>query len=125
MASMASVAHGPRTETSTDDTGSVPGAASATASTPLEALRAVVLGAAAELAGDPSTAAEDQAGSAAGGGGGGGHASISLERPRQAQVGHYSTNAPPLLPPSSGAPPRGVAARLARPLPAPLRSTPL
>jgi arginyl-tRNA synthetase len=100
------------TETSTDDAGSAPGTASAAASTPLEALRAVVLDAAAELAGDPSAASDGLAGSAAAGGGGGGHASISLERPRQARFGDYSTNAALLLAPRCGEPPRDVADRL-------------
>jgi arginyl-tRNA synthetase len=63
--------------------------------TPLQQLRATVLAAAEELAG--GSAARD---------------AISLERPRRAQFGDYSTNAALLLAPRLGAPPREVAERL-------------
>ncbi len=63
---------------------------------PLDELRAAVLDAAAAV------------GSASQGGRGG----ITLERPRQAKFGDYSTNAALLLAPGLGAPPREVAQRL-------------
>jgi arginyl-tRNA synthetase len=64
-----------------------------TSQTPLEALRAAVIEAAAEIAGRPAGA-------------------ISLERPPRAEFGDYSTNAALLLAPGLGAPPREVAERL-------------
>ena len=64
-------------------------------STPLEGLRSAVLDVAVELAG----------GAAAG-------AAISLERPRRAEFGDYSTNAALLLAPGLGEAPRDLAARL-------------
>jgi arginyl-tRNA synthetase len=67
----------------------------ATASTPLDSLRAAVLEAAAELAGAA-----------------GGRDTISLERPPRAEFGDYSTNAALLLAPRLGEPPRAVAERL-------------
>jgi arginyl-tRNA synthetase len=63
--------------------------------TPLQQLRASVLVAAEELAG-----------------GSGARDAISLERPRRAQFGDYSTNAALLLAPALGAAPREVAERL-------------
>jgi arginyl-tRNA synthetase len=63
--------------------------------TPLRELRAAVL-----------AAAEDLAGGAAA------REAISLERPRRAQFGDYSTNAALLLAPGLGTPPREVAERL-------------
>jgi arginyl-tRNA synthetase len=63
--------------------------------TPLLELRAAVLAAAEELAGG-SAASE----------------AISLERPRRAQFGDYSTNAALLLAPGLASPPREVAERL-------------
>ncbi|HEX7610071.1 MAG TPA: arginine--tRNA ligase [Solirubrobacteraceae bacterium] len=74
---------------------------------PLEDLRAAVLAAAEGLSqdGEDSTGASARAG-------GGGRAAITLERPRRAQFGDYSTNAALLLAPSLGAPPREVAERL-------------
>jgi arginyl-tRNA synthetase len=60
--------------------------------TPMQALRASVLGAAREL-GTPN-------------------GSITLERPRRAQFGDYSTNAALLLAPVLGGPPRELAERL-------------
>jgi arginyl-tRNA synthetase len=65
---------------------------------PLERLRGAVLAAAEELAGGALAT--------------GGRTSITLERPRRAQFGDYSTNAALLLAPSVGAPPREVAERL-------------
>jgi arginyl-tRNA synthetase len=65
---------------------------------PLESLRRAVLAAAEELAG--GALAE------------GSRASITLERPRRAQFGDYSTNAALLLAPALGVPPREVAERL-------------
>jgi arginyl-tRNA synthetase len=64
--------------------------------TPLDALRAAVLDVAEQMAGSGSSAL----------------GSITLERPRKAQFGDYSTNAALLLAPSQGAPPREVAERL-------------
>ncbi len=60
---------------------------------PLEELRAVVLGAAEDLAGP-------------------GRRAITLERPPRVQFGDYSTNAALLLAPALGVPPREVAERL-------------
>jgi len=65
---------------------------------PLESLRRTVLAAARELAGD--TAVE------------GGRAPITLERPRRAEFGDYSTNAALLIAPGAGVPPRELAERL-------------
>ncbi len=66
------------------------------AADPLERLRTAVIGAADELAGGLD----------------GDRGSITLERPRRAQFGDYSTNAALLLAPRLGAPPREVAERL-------------
>jgi arginyl-tRNA synthetase len=67
--------------------------------TPLERLRAAVVAAAGELAGD-----------------GAGRGQITLERPRRAQFGDYSTNAALLLAPGLGSPPRDVAEQLGQAL---------
>ncbi len=64
---------------------------------PLESLRRAVCAAAEELAGAPV---------------GGGRAPITLERPRRAQFGDYSTNAALLIAPGLGVPPRELAERL-------------
>ncbi len=69
---------------------------------PLESLRRAVLEVAEELA--PGASAK------------GGRASITLERPRRAQFGDYSTNAALLLAPALGVPPRELAERLGRAL---------
>jgi arginyl-tRNA synthetase len=63
-----------------------------------ETLRRTVLAVAAELAGDAA--------------GNGGRTPITLERPRRAQFGDYSTNAALLLAPAAGVPPRELAERL-------------
>ncbi|MGO9763398.1 MAG: arginine--tRNA ligase [Solirubrobacteraceae bacterium] len=63
-----------------------------------ESLRRTVLAAAADLAGVDSA--------------NGGRAQITLERPRRAQFGDYSTNAALLLAPAAGVPPRELAERL-------------
>ncbi|MHB8242295.1 MAG: arginine--tRNA ligase [Solirubrobacteraceae bacterium] len=63
---------------------------------PLEELRHAVLGAAKELAGEGTP----------------NRAAITLERPRRAEFGDYSTNAALLLAPGLGAPPREIAERL-------------
>jgi arginyl-tRNA synthetase len=68
--------------------------------TPLDGLRELVLDVATGLA---------SAGAPA-------HASITLERPRRAQFGDYSTNAALLLAPGLGVPPREVAERLGQAL---------
>jgi arginyl-tRNA synthetase len=84
------------------------------ASTPLEGLREAVLRAAGELA-DGHPQAEELIGAARAGGAGeqgAGRGSITLERPRRAEFGDYSTNAALLLAPRLGAPPREVAERL-------------
>jgi arginyl-tRNA synthetase len=82
--------------------------------TPLDALREAVLGAAEALAdgraesrGLPAQDAEGTAPVKASGRG-----SITLERPRRAEFGDYSTNAALVLAPALGAPPREVAGRL-------------
>jgi arginyl-tRNA synthetase len=67
---------------------------------PLERLRAGVLDAAEELAEGASTTLR------------GGRGAITLERPKRAQFGDYSTNAALLLAPGLGSPPREVAERL-------------
>ena len=79
--------------------------------TPLEDLRATVLAAAEELRGAVEQAPAEEAPKVAHARGGG-HAAITLERPRRAQFGDYSTNAALLLAPSLGVPPREVAERL-------------
>ncbi len=71
--------------------------AAGTRGTPLERLRAEVTRSAEELAGEPA--------------GEGGWA-ITLERPRRAQFGDYSTNAALLLAPALGTAPRELAERL-------------
>jgi arginyl-tRNA synthetase len=63
-----------------------------------ESLRRTVLAAARDLAGVP--------------GADGGRTPITLERPRRAQFGDYSTNAALLLAPGAGVPPRELAERL-------------
>jgi arginyl-tRNA synthetase len=63
-----------------------------------ETLRRTVLAVAAELVGDAA--------------GNGGRTPITLERPRRAQFGDYSTNAALLLAPAAGVPPRELAERL-------------
>ncbi|MGO9322756.1 MAG: arginine--tRNA ligase [Solirubrobacteraceae bacterium] len=63
-----------------------------------ETLRRTVLAVAGELAGGAS--------------GNGGRTPITLERPRRAQFGDYSTNAALLLAPGAGVPPRELAQRL-------------
>jgi arginyl-tRNA synthetase len=63
-----------------------------------ETLRRTVLAVAVELAGDAT--------------GNGGRTPITLERPRRAQFGDYSTNAALLLAPGAGVPPRELAERL-------------
>ena len=80
-----------------------------TPGTPLEALRATVLAAAEELAGEASGAG---AGEVQARGGGTGHGAITIERPRRAEFGDYSTNAALLLAPRLGPPPREIAQRL-------------
>jgi arginyl-tRNA synthetase len=65
---------------------------------PLESLRRAVLAAAEELAGVGAAA--------------GGRTPITLERPRRAEFGDYSTNAALLMAPGAGVPPRELAQRL-------------
>jgi arginyl-tRNA synthetase len=74
--------------------------------TRLESLRTAVTAAARELAGGASSAPEGSRGE------GDGRSAITLERPRRAQFGDYSTNAALLLAPGLGMPPRDVAQRL-------------
>jgi arginyl-tRNA synthetase len=74
--------------------------AAAVPATPLERLHASVLDAAEELAEGSSTTLR------------GGRGAITLERPKRARFGDYSTNAALLLAPGLGAPPREVAERL-------------
>jgi len=69
----------------------------------LDGLRRAVLDLAAELAG-PASRGEQPTADGRGG--------ITLERPRRAEFGDYSTNAALLLAPGLGAPPREVAERL-------------
>jgi arginyl-tRNA synthetase len=74
-------------------------ATQATAATPLDRLRDAVLAAAGELVAE---------------GGGAPPGAVTLERPRQAQFGDYSTNAALVLAKTVGEPPRAVAERLGR-----------
>ena len=90
MTEHATADHKPASGRPTD----VPGA-------PLARLRESVLGAAAEVGGE---AAADGAQARRGG--------ITLERPKQAKFGDYSTNAALLIAPGSGSAPREVAERL-------------
>jgi arginyl-tRNA synthetase len=82
--------------------------------TPLDSLREAVLGA----AGDLADGRADEAGLTAHDAEGAapakpqGRGSITLERPRRAEFGDYSTNAALVLAPALGASPREVAARL-------------
>jgi arginyl-tRNA synthetase len=88
--------------------------------TPLEDLREAVLDAAGTLsrpgAGQGAPDTGDAAGGQQGGGSGvaaaGGRRSITLERPRRAEFGDYSTNAALVMAPSLGVPPREFAERL-------------
>lgn len=87
-------------ETPTDEDRPAAGQTSGPERAPLEALRGVVLAVAAELAGDGGRLSRA------------GHGAITIERPRHAKFGDYSTNAALLLAPGLGAPPREVAERL-------------
>jgi arginyl-tRNA synthetase len=78
-----------------------PAAADQQQSSPLARLRDAVLAAAAELVGQEVA---EEAGKGRGG--------ITLERPKRAEFGDYSTNAALLLAPGAGASPREVAERL-------------
>ena len=77
------------------------------ATDPLELLRIAVIDAAEQLAGD----------------GVDGRSTITLERPKRAQFGDYSTNAALLLAPRTGVPPRELAERLGDALQATLGSS--
>jgi arginyl-tRNA synthetase len=70
------------------------------AAPPLQALRELVLAAVAELSPEATARAEE----------------LTLERPRRASFGDYSTNAAMVLAPALGEPPRAVAERLAEAL---------
>jgi arginyl-tRNA synthetase len=98
IAEQESMTEPPPTHDSASNERLVPGAATA-----LDDLRGVVLQAAAEIAGPASSGAESA---------GDGRGGITLERPRRAQFGDYSTNAALLLAPALGVPPREVAERL-------------
>ncbi|HEV7585430.1 MAG TPA: arginine--tRNA ligase, partial [Solirubrobacteraceae bacterium] len=86
--------------------------------TPLEQLREAVVDAAASLSGERADDGGSEAPNPPGGGADAGSAgaparrSVTLERPRRAEFGDYSTNAALVLAPSLGAPPREVAERL-------------
>jgi arginyl-tRNA synthetase len=80
--------------------------------TPLDSLREAVLGAAEAITQGGPDGRGGREPAAAGPDGGPGRASITLERPRRAEFGDYSTNAALVLAPALGAPPRDVAARL-------------
>jgi arginyl-tRNA synthetase len=97
-----------------DDEQAVPPTTPGAPATPLDGLRAAVLEAAEALraaGGRAASAQDDHAGGTATAGkvarGG-----VTLERPRRAQFGDYSTNAALLLAPGLGVPPREVAASL-------------
>jgi arginyl-tRNA synthetase len=93
--------------TTSDDAGP-PQAAAPAASSPLEALAATVRGTALDVA-----AGE---GPQPGGGAPGGADAITLERPRRAEFGDYSTNAAMVLAGSRGLAPRELAAELGQAL---------
>jgi arginyl-tRNA synthetase len=99
------------TEPSSSDQKSAHGhVVSDAAQTPLDSLREAVLEAADELAdgrrrGGDAPAGAQETGSA-------GRSSITLERPRRAEFGDYSTNAALVLAPALGATPREVAGHL-------------
>jgi arginyl-tRNA synthetase len=80
--------------------------------TPLDSLRRSVLEAAHELTDGGAPAASEPGGAAAAGEDAPGRRSITLERPRRAEFGDYSTNAALVLAPALGEPPREVAERL-------------
>jgi len=92
------------TEPPADDDQAARGRLVSALATPLDGLRGAVLGAAEELAGAISDAAPGAVG--------GDRGSITLERPRRAEFGDYSTNAALLLAPGLGASPREIAERL-------------
>jgi arginyl-tRNA synthetase len=85
------------TEPSTADQTASASDAASTPGTPLAQLRQDVLGAAHGLAPGASLS---------------GRSTITLERPKRAEFGDYSTNAALLLAPAAGAPPREIAERL-------------
>ncbi len=100
MASIASPGLGPMTEHSTADQKPASGQPGGGSGTPLGRLRETVLEAAAEVAGESGAR---EAGKRRGG--------ITLERPKQAKFGDYSTNAALLIAPPrdwrQGMPPSG------------------
>jgi len=85
------------TEPSAADQTATPSDPASTPGTPLAQLRREVLAAAAAIAPDASLT---------------GRSTITLERPKRAEFGDFSTNAALLLAPAVGAPPREVAERL-------------
>ena len=96
-ASIASPGNGPMTEPSAADQTAAAGAPARTPETPLARLRQEVLGAARGITTDASLT---------------GRSTITLERPKRAEFGDFSTNAALLLAPAAGAPPREVAQQL-------------
>jgi arginyl-tRNA synthetase len=94
----------------TDNDPAAPVPAAQGAQTSLSALRATVIAAAQELAG--AAGATDDEGRGPGGPSRAPRGSVTLERPKRADFGDYSTNAALLLAKSVGAPPREVAERL-------------
>src|ERR1700753_2692659 len=98
------VSQAPRTDPMSDPQSDIQGLPPAS-TRPVQALRATVLESAAALGG----AGE---GNGATGTGGAGHRPVTLERPKRAEVGDYSTNGAPLLAPALGPPPREIAERL-------------
>ena len=80
--------------------------------TPLDRLRGVVLEAAEELAGAAGARTTANAAGGAEGARAHGRGQVTLERPRRAEFGDYSTNAALLLAPRVGSPPRELAERL-------------
>src|SRR5450631_977361 len=81
-------------EPSSHEQSSVADPAAGAGAAPLDGLRVAVLAAAGELGGESKESA------------------ITLERPRRAEFGDYSTNAALILAPGLGSPPREVAERL-------------
>jgi len=96
-ASIASPGNGPMTEPSAADETAATRDPASPPGTPLARLREEVLGAAHRIAPDGALP---------------GRSTITLERPKRAEFGDYSTNAALLLAPAAGAPPRETAERL-------------
>ena len=108
MASIATPDHGPMNMSSSDHAGAAGAQAAPVLSTPLEGLAAAVRESAAELAGGVADAGAGAAVAEVAHG----RNALTLERPRRAEFGDYSTNAAMLLAKGAGMAPRDLADRL-------------